>query len=140
MSSSVSQAIALQRMQCKTICIQVLRRSAHAAVFRCAQQMVLQARASWPELFRCSVQHMHQSYELREQDIHGWTLLYLAVRGTGGPRQCVILGSTFCPAQNLIENSKLFCSAELQLKHEQHFGCKQHSNPTKNLHRHRPSP
>ncbi len=84
--------------------------------------------------------HVQQSYELRAQNIRGWMLLYLAVRRTGGPRQCVILGSTFCPAQNLIENSKLVCSAELQVTHEQRFDCKQHNNLTRNLHRHRPIP
>lgn len=61
--------------------------------------------------------HVQQSYELIKQNLRGWTLLYLAVRRTGGPKQCVILGSTFCPAQNLIENSKLPCSAEMQVTH-----------------------
>ncbi len=63
-------------------------------------------------IIQMQVQHVQQSYELRAQNIHGWTLLYLAVKCTGGPRQCVILGSTFCPAHNPIENSKLLCSAD----------------------------
>lgn len=81
--------------------------------------MTTSALQIWARFVQMQCAHVQQSYELRAHNIRGWTLLYLAVRRTGGPRQCVILGSTFCPAQNLIENSKLLCSAELQVTYEQ---------------------